>query len=153
MADTFITEILKDGSRRIDILGRSITYSTGDSLEVKSRYSHDGTGQSQALTRRVRNTALTATIRWETNHLSTGDISLFDYIAEIEGLCGRQIELTFNGRTYPKFIVRNVGVSCTTDAVDIFSSVALSMELVEGYVRREMPSTKVGTLKKGAEIA
>ena len=152
-ADTYITEILSDNrERRVEILGRSVTFSTGDSLEVKSTYSHDGTGQSQALTRRVRNTALTSTLRWETDHLRTGDVSLFDYIAEIEGLCGKSVTLTFNGRTYPRSIVRNVGVSCTVDAVDIFSSVSLSLELVEGHVEKKTPATQVGTLVKGSEI-
>lgn len=146
---TYIDEITKNGKIRVEILGRDVTFSTGDSLEVKTTYTHDGTDRSQALTRRVRNTALGASLRWQTGHYYT--TNLFDYIAEIEDLCGKQIVLTFNGREYPKFIVQNVGVTANCDAVDIFSDVSLSLDLVEGHIHKETPFVAVGTLKKGSD--
>lgn len=151
LTETYLDQQLeKNGTKRFEITGRNVTYSTGDSLEMKSTYATDSTKHSQALHRRVRNTALTATLRWEVDHtfFKAGDGSLFDYVANIESLCGSIIVLTFNGKEQPKFLVKNVGVSATIDAVDIFHTVSLSMELVEGHTPKKTVYTEVRMMKK-----
>lgn len=156
LTETFIVQQLeKNGTKRFEITGRNVTYSTGDSLEVRQTFATDSTKHSQALTRRVRNTALTATLRWETDHtfFTNGGMSLFDYVADVESLCGSIIVLTFNGQEQPKFLVKNVGVSATVDTVDIYRTVSLSLELVEGHTPKKTVYTAVGVLDKGKNIA
>ena len=157
LTETFIVQQLENNAtKRLDVTGRNITYSTGDSLEVRQTFATDSTKHSQALTRRVRNTALTATLRWEVDHtfFTNGGMSLFDYMADIESLCGAVIVLTFNGQEQPRFLVKNVGVSATVDAIDIYRNVSLSLELVEGHVEKKtVYYTAVGVLDKGKNIA
>lgn len=144
----------KEVQRRFDFIGKSLTFSTGDSLEVKQGYSHDGTNQSQSITRRVRNTALGGSLRWVCSHedcMSEG-VFIMDYIAQAEELCGKEAVLTFNGVEYPKFIVRTVGVSANVDAVNIYSDVSLSLEVTEGRVRKQEQFTATGANKKGKDI-
>ena len=76
------------------------------------------------------------------------DISIPISVADIESLCGSIIVLTFNGQEQPKFLVKNVGVSATVDAVDIFHTVSLSMELVEGHTPKKTVYTEVRMMKK-----
>ena len=133
--------------RRFMVVGENITLSTGDSLEVKSTYSTDGSNHSQAITRRVRNTALGASLKWTVTHrdLLEENWDLFNYIAEAEGLCGRVVRLTFDGQTFPPFIVKSVGFSATVDALDIYSQVSIAIELNEGHVRKKTVFTEVNT--------
>ena len=129
--DSFITY---DGGR-LDFLGGQCSLSTGDSLEVKSIYSHDGTGHSQSITRRVRNTALTGSIRWVVDHqdcLEAG-VSTFGYVAAVEGLCGKLVTLTFNGQVYSDLLITDAGISIYADSVDIIASASLSLAFTEGY--------------------
>lgn len=133
--------------RRFMIIGENVTLSTGDSLDISSTYSTDGSKHSQAITRRVRNTALGASLKWTVSHrdLLEENGDLFNYIAEAEGLCGRIVQLTFDGQVFPKFIVKSVGFSATVDALDIYSQVSISVELNEGRVKKKTVFTEVNT--------
>lgn len=133
--------------RRFMIVGENVTLSTGDSLDISSTYSTDGSKHSQAITRRVRNTALGASLKWTVSHrdLLEENGDLFNYVAEAEGLCGRIVQLTFDGQVFPKFIVKSVGFSATVDALDIYSQVSISVELNEGRVKKKTVFTEVNT--------
>ena len=133
--------------RRFMIVGENVTLSTGDSLDISSTYSTDGSKHSQAITRRVRNTALGASLKWTVTHrdLLEENGDLFNYVAEAEGLCGRIVQLTFDGQVFPKFIVKSVGFSATVDALNIYSQVSISVELNEGRVKKKTVFTEVNT--------
>lgn len=133
--------------RRFMIVGENVTLSTGDSLDISSTYSTDGSKHSQAITRRVRNTALGASLKWTVSHrdLLEENGDLFNYVAEAEGLCGRIVQLTFDGQVFPKFIVKSVGFSATVDALDTYSQVSISVELNEGRVKKKTVFTEVNT--------
>ena len=133
--------------RRFMIVGENVTLSTGDSLDISSTYSTDGSKHSQAITRRVRNTALGASLKWTVTHrdLLEENGDLFNYVAEAEGLCGRIVQLTFDGQVFPKFIVKSVGFSATVDTLDIYSQVSISVELNEGRVKKKTVFTEVNT--------
>lgn len=132
--DTYITA----PSGRIDFIGEGVSLSTGHSLEVKSEYGHDGTGQSQSLTRRVRNLPMTGTVRWTTAHTACmeASTSLFDYIATIEELCGATINIMFNGIPYNNMLVTDAGISLNVDTVDIIQSASLSLTFTEAETKK-----------------
>lgn len=136
------------GGVRIPLLGVGITYSTGDSLELSQRYSHDATDTSQSITRRVRNTALTATLSLALTPYTTAqeDILITDYIAWLEDLCGKRVSLVFNGVPQPEFVVQSVSISCEADSITVFGSVSISISLTEGRVAHKTLYTAVKTL-------
>lgn len=153
--ETYIQTSLK----RVDFVGRLLQMSTGDSLEVKNQFTHDGTGQSQSITRRVRNTALTGSLRWSVSHQDCVDkgISIFDYTSEIEELCGQLVTIYFNGIAYPSMLITDVGVSINVDTIDIIGDAQLSISFESGYVKKSAtPAEKVvdvGTLYNPEERA
>lgn len=126
-------------SGRLEIIGTGVTFSTNDSLEVATRFSHDGTGHSHSITRRVRNTALGASLRWATNHQACVDanVNMFDYLADIENLCGRLITVVFNGTEYKNMLVTNVGCNLSIDTVDIYEGAEVTLSLEEGYIKKK----------------
>lgn len=153
--DTYIQTPLK----RFDFVGRLLQMSTGDSLEVEAKYTHDGTGQSQSIVRRKRNTAMTGSLRWGVSHQDCvgASVSIFDYIAEAEDLCGQLTTIYFNGIAYNNMLITDIGVSLDIDSVDIIGDAQLSISFESGYVKKSAtPAEKVvevGTLYNPEERA
>lgn len=124
------------------------TLSTGDSLDVSSRYSHDATKTSQSITWRRRNTALGASLRFSAtaSELASEGYEICDYIASISALCRFPISLFWYGREYRNFIVKSVQITPEIDAITTFSSVQIGLELGEGYVAKKTKYTAVRAL-------
>lgn len=124
------------------------TLSTGDSLEIDSRFSHDASKTSQTITRRRRNTALEATLRISVSfsELASDGVSIFDYIADVAALCKTRISLYWYGREYSGLLVKSVQITPEMDAVTVFSGVQIALSLVEGFVAKKTAEVKVKNL-------
>lgn len=139
------TYLLYNG-RKINIY--NATFSTGDSLELSQRFSHDSSSKSQSITWRRRNTALNASLRISVtaSELAEDSISITNYISTIQELCGRVVSLFWYGREYRQMIVKSVQITPEIDAISIFHSVAIALNLTEGYVPKKTPLTEVRAL-------
>lgn len=133
--------------QKIDILG-GVSFSTGDGLETKSRYGYDFSRKSTALVYRRRNTAFTATLQLAFNPYMCAEngVGIMDYVSTLDGLVGRRVRLIWNDREHGPFIVSGSQVSATVDSVDVFSVVSVSLEMTEGYIRRETAIGKVSVM-------
>lgn len=134
-------------TERLDIIG-AVSLSTGDGLEMSERFGYDASKKPQALTYRKRNTALTATIQsaFTPNECINNGLMLFEYISNIEYMCGQKADLFWNGKHKGSFIITSVDVSATVDTFSILSQISISISLTEGYIRREPLQTAVSTL-------
>lgn len=124
------------------------TLSTGDGLELSQRYGYDASKKPQSLVFRKRNTALTATIQIAFNPLLCNEngYTILEYISELEDLCGKKVDVVWNGKERGSFIIQSVDFSANVDTYSIFPEMAVSIALTEGYVRRETLQTAVSTL-------
>ena len=120
----------KDG-QRFEFIGE-MSMSVGSGMAIDTRYGNDASKQPQGLTRRKRNQARTATV-----NITVYRANIFDEVQKYEILCGVVGELTWAGQDMGLWCVRDVSFSFSVDAVDVASSVQVSMSLSEGYVRRE----------------
>lgn len=134
-------------TERLDIIG-AVSLSTGDGLEMSERFGYDASKKPQALTYRKRNTALTATIQsaFTPNECINNGLMLFEYISNIEYMCGQKADLFWNGKHKGSFIITSVDVSATVDTFSVLSQISISISLTEGYIRREPLQTAVSTL-------
>lgn len=126
----------------------AVSYSTGDGLELTSRYGYDYSKKPQSLTYRKRNTALTLTAQIAFNPVlcTENNVSMTDYIADLEHLCGQKVDLYWNKRKVGSFVVQSVQFSGSVDHIQLLSQMAVSLSMVEGFVRRENLTTIVKTL-------
>ena len=137
---------------RLDLLGHGVSLSTGNSLQVESKFTHDGTGQSKSITRRIRNAAMTGSLRWTVGHVDCVEAgtNIFDYLGHVEELCGQKVTIIFNGVSYKDMLITDTGVSLTIDAVDIISAASLSLSFTESYTPKSKTpytaTTPVNTL-------
>ena len=124
------------------------TLSTGDGLELSQRYGYDASKKPQSLVFRKRNTALTATIQIAFNPLLCNEenYTIFEYISALEDVCGKKVDLFWNGKQRGAFVIQSVDFSANVDTYSIFPEMAVSIALTEGYVRRETLQTAVSTL-------
>lgn len=131
----------------IDIIGES-TLSTGDSLDVSSRYTYDYSRRPVSIVHRRRNTALTATLQMAFNGVScvSAGVDMMQHISALDQLCGRRIRLLWSGLPIYTFVVKSVQISGSIDCNDIFQAAQVSLSLTEGFVRRETIYTKVSVL-------
>lgn len=123
----------------------TISYSTGDGLDVSQRYGYDASHSSQGLTHRKRNTALTASIQlaFTPSLCIEHDKSMMDYIADLEHVCGQKVDFYWNREKRGSFVIQSVQFSGTIDCIQIFSQVTVSISMTEGFVRRETLNTAV----------
>lgn len=131
----------------IPIIGAQ-SYSTGDGLELSTRYGYDYSKAPQTLTHRKRNTALTATVQAVVTPslCAENDVFMMDYVSRIENLSGKKVDFYWNGENIGSFVIQSVQFSCSADAVNVFSQISVSLSMTEGYVRRETLSSDVRTL-------
>ena len=131
----------------IPLIGAN-TLSTGDGLELSQRYGYDASKKPQSLTHRKRNTALTATLQTAFNPklCNENGYTIFEYITELEGVCGKKVDLFWNGKEKGSLIVTSVDFSANTDTFSVFPEMAVSISLTEGYVSHPTPQTAVSTL-------
>ena len=125
-----------------------VSYSTGDGLELSSRYGYDYSKKPQSLTHRKRNTALTLTAQIAFNPVLCikNNVMMMDYISDLEHLCGQKIDLFWNKRNVGSFVVQSVQFSGSVDHISIISQMAVSLSMTEGFVRRENLTAIVKTL-------
>lgn len=145
--NTYILQV----NKKINIYNS--TLSTGDSLEVDSRFSHDASKTSQTITRRRRNTALEATLRISASNaeIVSDGMTIFDYISLISSLCKTRISIYWYGREYAGMIVKSVQVTPEIDNTSVFSGVQIALSLIEGYVAKKTVFTAVKALNDGGE--
>ena len=129
------------------------TLSTGDSLELKSRYTHDGTRTSQGITRRVRNTGLGATLRISVApaQLRKDGLDVYEYVDTLQALVGKRVTLTWYGLELPTFVLKSAQFSLECDGCSGVSGLSVSLTLQEGYVAKKTVFTAVGVLDKGGK--
>lgn len=139
--------IVLDDLSTIPILGGN-TYSTGDGLELSQRYGYDASKRPQSLTHRKRNTALTATIQagFTPKLCIDAGYQLFDYISELEDVCGKKVDIYWNGRFKGAFVILGVEFSASVDIYSIFPEMSVSLSMTEGFIKRETLQTAVSTL-------
>lgn len=138
--------VLQDKSI-IPLIG-AVSYSTGDGLELTSRYGYDYSKRPQSLTFRRRNTALTLTAQIAFNPVLCAENNLVmnDYISDLEHLCGEKVDLFWNKRNVGSFVVQSVQFSGSVDHISLISQMAVSLSMIEGFVKRENLTTIVNTL-------
>lgn len=138
-------------NRKIPIY--NATFSTGDSLDLSQRFSHDASSRSQSITHRRRNTALTASLRIAVtaSELSSDNQSITDYIMTIQDLCGRRIDLYWYGRGFTGLIVKSTQITPEIDAAQLFYSVNIGINLTEGYIPKKTPRTEVRAMTNGGK--
>lgn len=132
----------------IPIIG-AVSLSTGDGLDLSQRFAYDYSKRPQSLVFRKRNTALTATIQQSfTNSMcvDNGFLHIFDYIDTIQDAVGELVGVYWQGILVSNFVVVSAQVSASIDAQSIISAAAISLSLIEGFVRRETLYTAVKTL-------
>lgn len=137
-------------SKILPLIG-AVTYSTGDGLDVSSRYGYDYSNAPQSLVYRKRNTALTASVQLSFNNrmcVDAGLMNILEYIDDIQDSVGRLVKLYWNGRNTGSFILLSAQFSATVDHLQIFPDMAVSMSFTEGFVRYENLSTAVSTLNR-----
>ena len=126
----------KDG-QSFEFVG-DMSMSVGSGMQLDTRYGHDASKQPQSLTRRKRNQAKTATVNIAITRAHK--TNLFDEVQKYESLAGSIGELTWAYQDMGLWCVRDVSFSFGVDAVDIVSSLQISMSLSEGYIK---PKTNV----------
>lgn len=132
----------------IPIIG-AVSLSTGDGLDLSQRFAYDYSKRPQSLVFRKRNTALTATIQQSfTNSMcvDNGFLHIFDYIDTIQDAVGELVGVYWQGKLVSNFIIVSAQVSASIDAQSIIPAAAISLSLIEGFVRRETLYTAVKTL-------
>ena len=132
----------------IPIIG-AVSLSTGDGLDLSQRFAYDYSKRPQSLVFRKRNTALTATIQQSfTNSMcvDNGFLHIFVYIDTIQDAVGELVGVYWQGILVSNFVVVSAQVSASIDAQSIISAAAISLSLIEGFVRRETLYTAVKTL-------
>ena len=132
----------------IPIIG-AVSLSTGDGLDLSQRFAYDYSKRPQSLVFRKRNTALTATIQQSfTNSMcvDNGFLHIFDYIDTIQDAVGELVGVYWQGKLASNFIIVSAQVSASIDAQSIIPAAAISLSLIEGFVRRETLYTAVKTL-------
>lgn len=124
----------------IELIG-AVSFSTGDGLELTSRYGYDASRLPQSLTRRKRNTALTATANlvFSPTLCASKGVSIMDYISTLEGIVGAKITLYWQGREKGGFVVRSAQFSTGIDPYTIFSEVSVGLSFTEGYIANPQP--------------
>lgn len=123
--------------------------STNDSLELSTRFAHDGSKKSQTVTRRRRNTALAGTVRVAvtSSAIVADGNTLARYMAKMQDTVGTLVTLVWYGKEYKNILVKSVQATPTIDAIDTFSDVQMAISWVEGYTRKKTASTKVSAMK------
>lgn len=136
-----------DSKEVIPLIGAQ-SYSTGDGLELSQKYGYDYSKSPQSLTHRKRNTALTATIQATFNPVlcAESDIPMMDYISRLEHLTGKKIEFYWNRENVGSFVIQSVQFSGSVDTIQVFSQMAVSIAMTEGFIRRENLTTAVKTV-------
>ena len=126
----------------------TVSFSSGDGLELSQRYGYDYSKKPQSLTHRKRNTALTVTVQTSFNPVlcAENNIMMMDYISDLEHICGQKVDFYWNKQNVGSFVIQSVQFSGATDAVQILSGMAVSLSMTEGYVRRENLETAVKAL-------
>lgn len=135
----------KEAEKEVIAIIGATTYSTGDGLELTSRYGYDASRLPQSLTKRKRNTALTATmnINFTPALCIQSGVEIPQYISTLEGLVGDRVTLYWQGRERGDFIIKSVQFSTAIDTYSIFSEVSVSINLQEGWVANPQPYTAV----------
>lgn len=142
-----MTCYIQTESNKIPLIGAN-SFSSGDGLELSQRFGYDASKKPQSLTYRKRNTALTATIQsgFTPKECIEYGFRMYDYMSEIEYLCGQKVDLYWNEKLKGSFIVTSVDVAANVDTFSVFNQISISIALTEGYVRREPLQTAVSTL-------
>lgn len=130
--------------RQFEFVGE-MTMSIGSGMTLDSRYGHDASNRPQALTRRKRRQARTATVNVTIGRAHVRNI--FDEVQKYEALAGAVGELTWAAQDLGLWCVRDVSFSFGIDAIDIAASVQVSMSLSEGYVRPESTAKQADTFR------
>lgn len=126
--------VFEDGNE-LEFVGAG-QLSIGAGLELDQRFAYDFSRKPQAIVRRKRKTARTATVTLQISRApNSPEMNLFDIVSEFEDSTGKVGGLYWNARREGTFCIRGTSFSCAVDAVDIVSSLQVSLELVESYQR------------------
>ena len=122
--------------------------STNDSLELSTRFAHDGSKKSQTVTRRRRNTALAGTVRVAvtSSSLVADGNTLARYMAKMQDTVGTLVTLVWYGKEYKNILVKSVQATPAIDAIDTFSDVQMAISWVEGATVKKTAATAVRAL-------
>ena len=126
-----------DGGGSIPLLG-AVSYSMGSVVETSQRYGYDYSKAPQTLVYRKRNTAKTATVNLAFNPALCFEYELqpMDYVAQLEGLCGKKGVFVWEGEAVGSFVVQSISFSADADCYQIFGAMSVTLTLTEAYVRR-----------------
>ena len=127
----------------------AVSFSTGDGLDLSSRYGYDYSKKPQSLIYRKRNTALTATVQmaFTPSFIIEKDKKPFDYIADLEESCGKKVDFYWNGQPVGSFVIQSIQFALTTDVYAGFSQCSVSISMTEAYKKRgNLAEVAVSTL-------
>lgn len=128
--------IFSDGST-LDFIGAG-QLSVGDGMQLDSKFSYDYSKKSQAITRRKKKTARTATCTLQImRSVLNPEQNIFSVVSDFEAIVGQVGNLYWNGGNAGSFCVRGVSFSFAVDAIDIASGVQISLELTESYMHKD----------------
>ena len=131
------------GDKEIEFIGDG-SYSEGNGLEMSSRFTYDYSKKPQGITRRKREIAKTASVRFSFTSIECVQKikkNVFDYTAILEQSVSNNCDLFWNGENRGKFAVISAQFSPVLDSVDIVSGCSVALTFTEAHISKKVVGT------------